>query len=112
MSNDNNNTSDIASSAIDSAGFDMMSELLISTKIIDPVTPSIQSISNSARSPRVESVSKERDTTVDDFSSFIAIPMKDDTANHHDNALNHAKGNNDDLLTQPNKTMILHIILS
>ena len=39
MSNDNDDDSEITALAIDSAGFDAMSEPLILTQIINPVMP-------------------------------------------------------------------------
>ena len=63
MSNNRNNNSDITASAIDSAGFDIMRESLIPTKIINPVTPSISSISNRILSTSAETSTKEHDNS-------------------------------------------------
>ena len=44
---------------------------MIPAQIIDPVTPSIISMSNSILNASTESATKECDATIDDFSSFV-----------------------------------------
>ena len=89
-----------------------MNEPLIPTKIVNPVMPSIPSMSNDILNTSTESTIKECDVTIDDLSSFIDVPMKDDTANCHNNMLHHAKKNNTSVLMQTKKTLLLHIMLS
>ena len=57
MSNNNN----YSASAIDLASFDIMNELLIPTQSIDPVMPSIPSISNKIFHVSTETTMKEHD---------------------------------------------------
>ena len=99
MNNNNDNYSDIAASAIDSSGFDITSKLFIPTQIVNPVMPSILSTPNSALNTSTEIVTKECDMTIDEWFSFIGTPMKDESDNHHDTMLRHAKENNTAALT-------------
>ena len=92
-----------------------MREPLIPAQIINPVTPvtpSSISIPNGALVTSVESTMKEHGTTIDDSSSFVRTPMKDDAANHRDTALHHSKENNATVFTHPKKKMLLCIVLS
>ena len=77
-----------------------MSEYLIPAKIVNLVTPSILSIPNSTLK-----------TSMDDLSSFIDTPMTDDTANYLNDMLHRDKENNDTMLKQTKKTMILRVML-
>ena len=112
MSDYDRNDSEIAASTVGLAGFDKTRKPLIPAKIANPVTPSIISMSNSALSANVESTRKEHNVSIDDLSSFIGTPMKDDTDNHHSRMLHHAKEINSTVLTQTKKAMLLHIMIS
>ena len=86
-----------------------MSEPLIPTQIINPVIPSIASISSCILSTSVESATKEHNVTIDDVSSFVD---KDDMANFHNNVLHRAKESDDAMLKQPKKTRLLRTMIS
>ena len=81
-------SADIAASAVDLASFDIMKKPLIPTQIVNAVMPSIPSMPNSVLN-----------TSTDDLSSFIDVPMKGDTANHYSTALHDATENNATALT-------------
>ena len=59
-----------------------------------------------------EKKTKEKDATIDDSFSFIDVPVKDDTVNHHRRVMYCAKANNATVLAQLNKIMLLHTMLS
>ena len=68
MNDDNNNNACIAASAIDADSSDVMNELLIPTQIINPVKPSILSMSNIILNTGIERTTKECDVSIDDLS--------------------------------------------
>ena len=72
-----------------------MSESLIPTHIINPVTPSIPVVSNSVLNTSMESAPKECDVTIVGSSSVVDISMKDDTANYQNTQSKHANENDD-----------------
>ena len=111
MSNDDGNESGVSASAVDSAGFDVMSELFIPTPIVNLVTPSITSMSNNSLSASTKSTIKECDVNIDDSSSFVEIPMKDDIVNYYRNVLYHAKENDAIVFARQNKIMLLCTML-
>ena len=109
ISNDNNSNSGVT--AVDSAGFDIMSKPLMHAQIANPVAPSIPSVPNSTLRTSAESASKEHDTTVDNLSSFTDAPVRDGVANHHSSTLYHAKESNTTTPAQPKKTMMMRMML-
>ena len=101
MSNINRSNLGIVASAISSAGFDVMGKPLTPAKIANLVAPSITSTPNSSLS-----------TSTDDSLSFVEIPVKDDTDSCRSAALRQDKENNATALAQPNKIMLLRIMIS
>ena len=71
----------------------------IPTPVVNPIIPSVMSMSKNILSTITESATKKCDTTIDELFSFTDTPMKHATANHHITMMRHALGNNATALT-------------